>query len=125
MTTLAPTLTTRFLPAVDQKLRDLLLVSAGAAYAFGPTGGYLLGFIVAAYVTGWLAERGLERNFSTSILPFLTGTLVIYALGAAWLSCYIGAAAAITHGILPFLPGDLVKRLLAALALPTAWKLTN
>jgi biotin transport system substrate-specific component len=189
MTTLAPTLTTRFFPAVDEKIRSLLLIvagallvalmaqvriplpftpvpltgqtfavllvgaalgarrgaaslslytlvgalglpvfaggAAGAAYAFGPTGGYLLGFIAAAYVTGLLAERGLERSLRTSLLPFLAGTLIIYALGASWLAVFVGPEAAIAKGILPFLPGDVIKLALAALALPAAWSLAR
>ena len=189
MTTLAPTLTTRILPAVDQKIRDLLLVTAGAllvallaqvriplpftpvpltgqtfavllvgaalgsrrgfaslslytligafglpvfaggaggaAYAFGPTGGYLFGFILAAYVTGLLAERGLERSLRTSLLPFLAGTIIIYALGAGWLAFFVGPQVAFAKGVLPFIPGDLLKLALAALALPAAWMLVK
>ncbi|MCS6992217.1 MAG: biotin transporter BioY [Anaerolineales bacterium] len=189
MTPLAPTLTTRFFPSVDQRIRDLLLVfggallvalfaqiriplpftpvpltgqtfavllvgaalgaqrgfaslglytllgviglpvfaggAAGASHLFGPTGGYLVGFVVAAYVIGALAERGLERNLRTSLLPFAVGTVIIYALGAGWLAFYVGPQAALAKGILPFLPGDLLKLLLAALALPTAWKLAR
>ncbi|PWH14778.1 MAG: biotin transporter BioY [Anaerolineae bacterium] len=187
MTPLVPTLTTRLLPTVDQKLRDLLLVlggallvalfaqvriplpftpvpitgqtfavllvgatlgawrgfaslglytlsgvvglpvfaggAAGATHLFGPTGGYLIGFVVAAYVIGMLAERGLERKIHTSLLPFAIGTLIIYALGAGWLAFYLGPQAAFTKGVLPFLPGDLLKLVLAALVLPAAWKL--
>lgn len=99
--------------------------ASGLGYAIGPTGGYLLGFMVSAYIIGLLAERGLERNFRTSLLPFMVGTLLIYALGSGWLAFYVGPQAAISKGVLPFLPGDLVKLVLAALTLPAAWKITR
>jgi biotin transport system substrate-specific component len=99
--------------------------ASGLGYVFGPTGGYLLGFILSAYVIGRLAERGLERSLRTSILPFAVGTVIIYALGAIWLAFYVGPAAAISKGILPFLAGDAIKLALAALTLPAAWKLVK
>ncbi len=95
----------------------------GAAYAFGATGGYLLGFIPAAFLTGWLAERGWERRLPVSLLPFLAGTLVIYVLGAGWLAFFLGWQKAFSLGILPFLAGDALKLILASLTLPAAWKL--
>src|SRR5689334_2043755 len=60
--------------------------ASGIAILTGATAGYLLGFIVAAYVIGLLAERGLERSVRTSIIPFLVGTLIIYLFGVTWLS---------------------------------------
>lgn len=90
----------------------------------GATAGYLLGFVGAAYVVGWLAEKGLERSVRTSILPFLIGTLIIYIFGVAWLSLVMGSVIkAIVSGLLPFLIGDAIKLLAAALALPAAWGL--
>jgi biotin transport system substrate-specific component len=97
--------------------------ASGIAYSLGPTLGYLVGFIAAAYVIGLLAERGLERSVRTSLVPFLVGTLVIYAFGAGWLAVQSGIGKALTLGVLPFLVGDAIKLLLAALALPAAWKL--
>ena len=92
----------------------------------GATAGYLIGFVVAAYVIGLLAERGLERTVRTSFLPFLLGTLIIYTLGVTWLAILLGSfSKAILVGLLPFLIGDVIKLVLAALALPAAWRLVN
>ena len=99
--------------------------AAGLAYLSGPTLGYLLGFIVAAFLIGRLAERGLERNLRTSLLPFLLGTLVIYTFGAGWLAILFGVQKALALGVLPFIVGDLIKLSLAALALPAAWRLVR
>jgi len=97
--------------------------AAGIAYLAGPTLGYLVGFVVAAFVIGKLAERGLERNLRTSLLPFFIGTLVIYAFGAGWLAILFGVEKALALGVLPFIVGDVIKLALAALSLPVAWKL--
>ncbi len=95
----------------------------GIEYLTGATGGYLIGFIVAAYLIGWLAERGLERSFRTSLIPFLLGNIVIYAFGVLWLSNYLGGIQeAISLGLTPFLIGDVIKLVLAGVALPTAWR---
>jgi len=99
--------------------------AAGAAYVLGPTGGYLLGFIAAAWVGGRLAERGLDRRLRSAWLPCLAATLVIYLCGATWLALSLGMAKALTLGVLPFLAGDALKILLASLALPAAWKLAG
>lgn len=98
----------------------------GADYLLGATGGYLIGFVVAAYVIGLLAERRLERSVSTSILPFLAGTLVIYLFGVTWLAVALHSVTkAILAGLLPFLGVDALKLAAAALVLPAAWKLAN
>jgi len=99
--------------------------ASGLAYLSGPTLGYLVGFIAAAYAVGTVAERGLERNVRTSLIPFLIGTLVIYIFGAGWLAVLFGVKQAIALGVLPFIVGDFIKMVLAALALPTAWKLVK
>lgn len=100
--------------------------AAGMAYLSGATLGYLIGFIVAAYVVGMLAERGLERNLRTSILPFLAGTIIIYACGVAWLTVLLGSfGKAVAAGLVPFVVGDIIKLAAAALALPAAWKLVK
>jgi biotin transport system substrate-specific component len=97
--------------------------ASGLAYMSGPTLGYLVGFLAAAYVVGLLAERGLERSVRTSLVPFLAGTLVIYIFGAGWLAILFGLEQALALGVLPFLIGDALKMGLAALALPAAWKI--
>ena len=92
----------------------------------GATGGYLIGFVVAAYVIGLLAERGLERSVRTSLVPFLVGTIIIYACGVAWLTVLLGSfSKALAAGLIPFLVGDAIKLVAAALALPAAWKLVK
>ncbi len=97
--------------------------ASGLAYMSGPTLGYLVGFVAAAYLVGLLAERGLERSVRTSLVPFLAGTLVIYVFGAGWLAILFGFEQALALGVLPFLVGDAIKLVLAAIALPAAWKL--
>lgn len=103
---------------------------AGGAHGIniliGATGGYLIGFILATYVIGFLAERGLERNVRTSIIPFLVGTVIIYVCGIAWLTAVLGSfSQALVAGLLPFLIGDAMKLIAASLILPTAWKLVR
>jgi biotin transport system substrate-specific component len=100
--------------------------AAGVAYLSGATLGYLIGFVAAAYVVGLLAERGLERNLRTSILPFLAGTVIIYAFGVAWLAVILGSfGKAVAAGLVPFVAGDIIKLFAAALALPAAWKVVK
>ena len=100
--------------------------ASGLRVLTGATAGYLVGFIVAAYAVGWLAERGLERSLRTSIIPFLAGTLIIYAGGVAWLSVVLGSfSKAVALGLLPFLAGDVVKLIAASMVLPGAWKLVK
>jgi biotin transport system substrate-specific component len=95
--------------------------TAGPGVLLGPTGGYLVGFIAAAFVTGWLAERGWDRRPLTTALAMVLGNVVIYLLGVSWLSLFVGVTKAPLLGMVPFLPGDLLKIVLATLALPGAW----
>lgn len=97
--------------------------SSGLGVLTGATAGYLLGFVGAAYAVGWLAEHGLERSVRTSILPFLVGTVIIYVCGVAWLAFVLGSLLqAFQLGLLPFLMGDVLKLVAAALVLPAAWQ---
>ena len=97
--------------------------ASGIAYLSGATLGYLVGFVIAAYVIGLLAERGLERSVRTSLIPFLVGTVIIYVCGVVWLAVVLGSfSKAIAAGLLPFLLGDAIKLIAASLALPAAWK---
>ena len=105
----------------------------GWAVLSGSTGGYIVGFIAAAALIGWLAERGWDRRVSTAVSAMLTGNVVIYIFGLTWLHHWFGAHPAygtswsvtLKNGLYPYVPGDLVKLYLAALALPTAWKLVH
>lgn len=97
--------------------------ASGLAYLSGATLGYLVGFVIAAFVIGLLAERGMERSVRTSIIPFLVGTLIIYVCGVAWLTIFLGSfSKALAAGVLPFLIGDAIKLVAASLALPAAWR---
>ena len=96
--------------------------AGGALYMFGPTGGYLAGFLIAAFTLGYLAERGMARTIISTALAMLIGTAVIYVFGVAWLSVMIGFEKAIIHGVLPFLYGDALKAVVAAGLMPLAWK---
>jgi biotin transport system substrate-specific component len=98
--------------------------SAGGGFhlLYGPTGGYLVGFVVAAAVCGRLAQRGWDRSLPHAAAAMLIGNLIIYALGLAWLAIQIGAAGAVQYGLLPFLLGDLLKIALGTCGLPAAWK---
>ena len=86
----------------------------GLAYMVGPTGGYLLGFLAAAVVAGWTAER--SRHWLTTVLGLLAAMVAIHLLGAIWLATLIGPAKAVSLGVLPFLLGDAVKLALVAAA---------
>jgi len=96
----------------------------GLAVLLGPTGGYLIGFIPAAFVTGLLAEKGWDRRMATTVFAMILGNLAIYTCGLLWLTCLMGAkTTAFTMGLLPFIPGDILKIILAAILLPSGWKL--
>jgi biotin transport system substrate-specific component len=95
----------------------------GLAYMMGPTGGFLLGFILAALVAGWLARRGLDRNPTTAMVAAFLAGAVIYVPGLLWLGVVIGwDKPVLALGLYPFIPGDIAKAMLAAIAFPTAWK---
>ena len=91
---------------------------AGLAHLLGPTGGYLLGYIFAAYLTGYLCERAKERTLLTTLSALVAGNMVIFFTGAIWLSQFVGGIQpAIVLGVLPFLPGDALKTVLVLKAL--------
>jgi biotin transport system substrate-specific component len=93
----------------------------GLHHLYGPTAGYLFGFVVAAGVCGRLAERGWDRNALTAAAAMVIGNLIIYALGFTWLAIQIGLGGAIKYGLLPFLFGDALKIALGTSLLPAVW----
>lgn len=99
----------------------------GVEVLLGTTGGYLVGFILAAAVVGRLAELGWDRNVLGSIGAMLLGSVLIYLLGVPWLAVAAGQPLdwAIANGLTPFLAGDAVKVALAAGAFPAAWWLVG
>lgn len=98
----------------------------GLVYMLGTTGGYLLGFLLAAVVMGSLAERGWDRRFSTTALAMLIGNIVIYIPGLLWLGNVIGFDKPILqYGFTPFLLADLAKLVIAAVLFPALWRLVS
>jgi len=101
--------------------------SGGASHLIGATGGYLVGFVVAAAIVGRLAEAGWDRTFPRAAGLMLIGTLVVYAIGVPVLAVVaeLPPAVAIEVGALVFLPSDLAKVAVAALLLPLAWRVAG
>lgn len=98
----------------------------GLAYMMGPTGGYLLGYLPAAALCGWLAERGWDRSVALTALAMLAGTVTIYLPGLLWLGAVVGwDKPVLAWGLTPFLLGDLLKLGLASAALPLVWRLVG
>ncbi|MEO8509717.1 MAG: biotin transporter BioY [Chloroflexota bacterium] len=98
---------------------------AGVEQLLGITGGYLVGFVIAAALTGWLAQRGWDRTPVRTLGLMALGTLLIYAVGVPVLSAVAGLGPwdAFKNGALYFLPWDAAKLFIAAVALPGAWRL--
>jgi len=95
----------------------------GLVYILGPTGGFLIGFVLAVAVVGWLAERGFNRTIPLAASAMIIGNIVIYIPGVLWLGSVIGwDKPVIELGILPFLLGDALKILIATILLPKIWK---
>lgn len=100
----------------------------GAARLMGPTGGYLMAYPVAAFVAGWLAERGFDRRYLTAFVAMVAGLFVVYAGGVSWLTVINpngGISGALAAGFVPFIIPDLIKLLFAAGALPGLWWATG
>ncbi len=96
----------------------------GLAYMLSGTGGYLVGYVLAAAAAGWLAERGWDRNVLTTGAAMLIGNALIYVPGLLWLGTLFGWDKPIlAWGLIPFVLGDLTKLALAAALMPAVWKL--
>ena len=102
----------------------------GALRLLGPTGGYLMSYPFAAFLTGLLAERGLDRRYRTSVVAMAAGLAVVFTFGVLWLAWFARPAAAsldqaLRTGLYPFIPADVVKIFAAAAVMPALWKLTG
>jgi biotin transporter BioY len=95
----------------------------GIARLIGPTGGYLFGFVAVAFVVGLLAERGWDRRIWTAALAMLAGEAVLYVFGLSWLAQFVPGEAVLQTGLYPFIIGDVIKVIAAALILPSGWLL--
>jgi biotin transport system substrate-specific component len=94
----------------------------GVPYMLGPTGGYLLGFLVSTYVMGKLGERGWDRSLSLSFAAMTLGHVLMLCCGVAWLAVSFGWERAVAVGFVPFIVATIVKTVLAGLTLPIAWR---
>lgn len=95
----------------------------GLAYMMGPTGGYLLGFLIAVYVSGMLAERGWDRNIFSAFTVAVIGTAILFVPGVLWLGVLFGWDKPILEwGLYPFILGGFAKAALAAAVFPAAWR---
>lgn len=94
---------------------------AGPAYMMGPTGGYLVGFVLAAGVTGFLAERGYTKGVLSTLAVMTLGHALIFVPGYLWLATLFGAEKAYVLGVAPFYAATALKTALGAALLPAAW----
>lgn len=94
---------------------------AGPAYMAGPTGGYLLGFVLAAGFTGWLAERGWDRSPVKAVAALALGHALLFVPGVAWMAVLFGGEKAIALGLTPFLAATVLKTALGAAIMQAAW----
>jgi biotin transport system substrate-specific component len=97
----------------------------GLAPLVGPTAGYLFGFVLAAFVTGWLAERGWDRSVGLLFVAMAVGHIVIFAAGFGWLALGLGAAKAWQVGVAPFIAASLVKNALGATLMPAVRRIID
>jgi biotin transport system substrate-specific component len=101
--------------------------SGGSGVLLGATGGYIVGFVLAAALTGWLAQRRWERGLVRGMLAFVAGSAVVFLVGLPWLKVSLGLdwPATVDAGLLPFLVGGVVKAVIAALVLRGAWAVVD
>jgi biotin transport system substrate-specific component len=101
--------------------------SSGFGVLFGSSGGYIIGFVFAAALTGWLAQRNWDKKFLGAAVSFLAGTVVTFAFGLIGLQLALGGTLAQTleWGLYPFIIGGIIKAAIAAALIPGSWKLVN
>ena len=85
----------------------------GFLYLLGPTGGYLIGFIPAVYLVGYLSERGWANSLTSAFMIMIIGTLIIFLFGISWLAVTAGFGTALSIGLYPYIPGAIIKIILA------------
>ncbi len=95
----------------------------GLAYMMGPTAGFLVGFVLAAWIVGLLAERGWDRSFLTCGAAMIAGHLAISLSGVVWLAVLMGTTKAIDIGLVPFLASSALKTALGTAAMPLIWRI--
>jgi biotin transport system substrate-specific component len=95
---------------------------AGIPYMIGPTGGYLIGFAAAAFIAGFLSEKGWDRKWHTAIAALFLADVALFVTGVLWLGVYTGFTNALVLGTLPFAAVDAVKVIACASLLPLGWK---
>lgn len=96
--------------------------STGIEKLFGPTGGYLVGFLPAAWLSGYLAERGLGQKVFSSFIAALLGVSLIFLMGVSYLATFLGWDQAIALGLMPFILSEPVKLIVASFIIPHCWK---
>lgn len=101
--------------------------ASGIAQLAGPTGGYIVGFVLAAYATGWCAQRQWDRGIVKAAVTMAVGTLVTFAIGLPWLAYTLdlNLSQTLSAGLYPFIPGGIVKAAIAAALLPLAWRMVQ
>ena len=103
--------------------------AAGPAYVLGPTGGFLLAFVVGAAIIGFAADRGDSRSFAKLAIAMVLADVVIFALGLVWLGAAVPkigySAKLLSIGLYPFVLGDLLKIALASMLIPAVWGLVG
>ena len=97
----------------------------GLAYMMGPTGGYLVGFVVGAFIVGWLAEHGWSRSVPRLFAAMFAGHVVILGLGVLWLGTLVGMDKAWALGMAPFYAATMFKTALGAFVVPALWQLSK
>jgi biotin transport system substrate-specific component len=107
------------------------ILPQGAGRLLGPTGGFLMAYPLAAALTGWLAERGFDRRYLTSIVAMLAGLAMLFAGGVLWLAYFpqadgaAGLRTALAAGLYPFVLADILKVAVAGLILPSVWRFAD
>jgi biotin transport system substrate-specific component len=102
--------------------------TSGVDHLFGATGGYIISFVVASALVGFLAEKGWSKSVPLMFISYVLGTAIVYAIGASWLTYgYLGGdwSKGLAFGVTPFLIWDAVKAIIAGALVPAGWSLAK